>query len=217
MSTTDKQAIIDYCDALVKTGDVFTIHWDGGNDSGQYELRLNGEDIACPWPEEAEQLMQLVHHELGYCSFAGDFSCYGSAQYDSDSKCFTGIDEYNTSEISAVVGEFPIEIPSAIWFDQLEIVFTTQEYVVVDITPVFANGPIDPSHIKMTEGIEKKLYDQVTREIKNIADFSYMEDRLLIERGDFEAKGDKLLYTITHIDCQIDVHNSTNVLIDLNE
>jgi len=215
MSKINKNDLIAFCDEIVKIGEELSISWSGGNDSGEYLVKRNGKEIEYPLPETVQYLIELAEESLGYYSFSGNYYCEGSAYYDSINKCFRGLDSYEDSETTAVACAIPIDIPSRIWFDSLQIEIDYYNKLEVNVKLVLANGPISDDHKAFTKNLENNLRAIIPQIIDSIEDFASMMDRIVVTRGEFIPEGEKLKFLIKEINYEMNTDTETEVLIDL--
>src|ERR1700735_3777194 len=117
MTKSDNEALIARCDQLTENGQVLSIDWEGGGDSGEFTMKLNGEDVS-EQTEIDERIIELVAEGIGYESFACHSSTHGSAISDRWEKSFSGTDFYSSSDQGVEECSIKLTIPSWLWFDR---------------------------------------------------------------------------------------------------
>lgn len=213
----DYTALIAFFDHLVQSGEQLALCWNGGGDTGEYQLKHNGEIIEI----EDERLNQLFHRacqQLGHYGFDGEYYCEGSASYDPQTKRFDGIDRYSRSDTATAKCEIPLEIPSELWFDQLEITLESDnDNSIVIITLLVKNGPLSPAHEQIQTMLTEIIDLHLSAATGSVRDFECIWDRTVIDRKDFEPKGDLLVHTIKEFECQTTQIDVIPVFIKLKE
>ncbi len=107
------QLAIDYYSALHLAGNKIVLEWNGGNDSGSVNLKINDEEVQVEWwNESALNLYNKIHawvidkmyDELDYGSWAGDFSAAGCAEFKIQDAFigFEGTDLYSEDEHGSI-------------------------------------------------------------------------------------------------------------------
>lgn len=196
---TTLSAIRTYCDQITDDGSELSVKWDGGNDSGFFELCLDdkeipsGEGIAC-------DLLTLIEEHLGYGSFAGDFSTEGRLIYNRETKCFEGQDIYGETEDTFRDCKLPIVIPSHIWFDRILVELDYQEGHAgntVSLTLLVNNGPVLPVHKEWERRYEIELDRLFRQEVEQIEDLTGVWDTVELDTGNFSPHGTQLLCNLT--------------------
>lgn len=116
---TNKE-IIKWCDRKHLKNQTVSLHWEGGNDSGWCWIEVDGKQVLSD-KGIPRQLVDLMYEQLDYGSWAGEFNTHGEAVYNADKKAFVGTDYYSASEQRSVDAHISIRIPSAVWFDTINI------------------------------------------------------------------------------------------------
>ena len=155
-------------EALVKkhgTTDI-KITWEGGNDEGCYDLLIKGESIDCYSDRESIEykLIDQISEDIGYYSFAGDFSCSGQASLNKDATAFIGEDSFTDNQDFSHSFEPPlkIKIPKDLWFDSIMIhIHGYGEDVAAEVRLFISNGPVSEDHIKFEKDTEAYLRGEV--------------------------------------------------------
>lgn len=197
MSKTDRLKIINYCDGLTKHGEKLAVTWSGGNDSGWFQLELDGEPIH-ETSKLDDSITDLVENELGYGSFAGDFSTDGELIYNRDTKSFEGTDTY--SETSSEKNDCAIEIyiPKNIWFDQLEVQIEASYETIEEASVRFiiTNGPRIPAHSELENQLKQKILKKFLQEIRKIDECTSVWENFILKFDEFISKGKERVFTI---------------------
>lgn len=161
-------------DAIVKkygTTDI-KITWEGGNDEGCYDLFIKGESIDFYGNRESieSKLIDQISEDIGYYSFAGDFSCSGEASLNDDATAFIGQDSFTDSQDFKYSFDTPIKIkiPKDFWFDSIMIhIHGYGEDVAADVRLVISNGPVSEDHITFEKDTSKYLREEVEKALDN--------------------------------------------------
>ena len=168
-SKEEKQlSILEWCDAMVAKGHKLSLTWDGGNDSGWVEFKIDDED-----PKEenqyTESLKNYCYDTLDYGSWAGDFSASGEAVYEPKQKAFIGLDNYSTEEVVNEDIKVFLRVPKDVWFDGLSIqVEESQGHVYkegVEVELLVQNGFTTDRHAKVASEIATAVIEAFDREL----------------------------------------------------
>jgi hypothetical protein len=157
-------------EALVKkhgTTDI-RITWEGGNDEGCYDLFIKGGSIDCYSNRESieSKLIEQMAEDIGYYSFAGDFSCSGEASLNADATAFVGSDSCTDSQDFKYSFDTPvkIKIPKDFWFDSIMIhIHGYGEDVAADVRLIISNGPVSEDHIDFEKDTSKYLIGEIEK------------------------------------------------------
>ena len=119
--------VIKWCDDKSQNDQKVTIHWEGGGDSGWVYLQVDGESVSC---DEAEWLVDKMHNELDYGSWAGEYSANGVAEYNSENKSFEGTDYYSEDDYESHTLNIPIyfKVPKKFYLESLHVEFEDIPY-----------------------------------------------------------------------------------------
>lgn len=208
MKYSEDISITNWCDEQAEHGKL-TAGWDGGNDSGSYFIRLDGEELAYLWsentdenPPPSQKLVNMLAAVSEYGSFAGDFSTDCELTYDPELKAFTGTDVYSETEDADKQGIITFKVRKDLWFDQVELTWNGNsdgpDECSADLTML--NGPEVSEH--ETEG--KEIANQIHKQLEDFFDEkdnvdSYSEWGKVISRSELVEEGDYLVGTITSI------------------
>lgn len=179
-----KKSILNWLDEQASQGKKLTIVWDGGNDSGWVHFQIDGEEYE---DEHTEHLVEAVHDELDYGSWAGDYSASGKAIYNSEEKAFIGVDDYRESESYAQDTQISVVVPKNLWFDTLNISVEMASYEdSVHVRSQFRlkNGFLTPEHNVAAEQINKHLeseVDDVVESVSNVDEVDSVWESITID------------------------------------
>ena len=173
------QDIINWCDKHAENGEELAINWEGGGDSGWVYFTIDGESCTEP---EAEYLVDKMHDELDYGSWAGEYSANGSATYDPESKSFDGVDWYSEEEYRTHELQIPIEftIPKKYYFEVLRVELENViEEGNVTISANTRNGFINEELVALVSDLEKSLVEKIEK--------AFDEELPSIERSGYQT------------------------------
>jgi len=186
-SNEEQLSILEWCDAMVAKGHTLTLEWDGGNDSGWVEFKIDGEN-----PEEnqyTESLKNYCYDTLDYGSWAGDFSASGEAVYEPKQKAFMGVDNYSTEEIVNEDIKVFLRIPKDVWFDGISIQVEESQGSVyqegVDVELLVQNGFTTDRHAEVASEIATAVRDAFDKELDEDDECNMFADHIY-RSTDFE-------------------------------
>ena len=217
--TKEKYAeIIDHCDTLTANGQNLSVSWDGGGDSGWFELKLDDEPKG-ELNDLEDLIVELVSDELGYGSFAGEFSTSGSVAYNRETRCFEGLDTYSESTGDSHLCTIEVRVPKDIWFDRINLFIQCEDCEVMQTSASFFvnNGPRIEAHAVAEEIIAAALGENVKIEISDMQDNVYVSQDITIRANEFEVKEDTLCFTITEFDYSYEDSHSKEITIHLTD
>ena len=179
MNTQVINDLTAYCDKLTEDGKELSVEWDGGGDSGQFTMLLNGEDITA-WDDSPEaQILDVVMNKLDYGSFAGEFHTEGTLIYDREQKAFKGVDNYSYTEGTEEEVNISFVIPDDIWFDSVFLfVDTPEELPEVRLDITVDNGPVSDRHLELEEKLSEELSEAILHKIEDSFDGCWFELRI---------------------------------------
>ena len=169
-----KQKAKKYVDKLVSEGaEKIKITWEGGNDEGSFYLYVDEKEVDIDWNRKdgTYDLVDYIAGEIGYGSFAGDFSTNGEVVYDIEKKAFIGEDSYE--ELNEFTYKFRkplvLTIPKDLWFDTVVVDMSGyDDDIDISVRLSITNGPVVQEHIdfesKSVEDLHKvakQLFDDV--------------------------------------------------------
>jgi len=196
MSNHNYSSIRQRCDDLTKTGDILSVSWDGGNDSGMFEIKLN--DMAVEVTSEADDsIIALVADYLGYGSFAGDFSTEGQVIYNRKSRCFEGTDRYGETEDDIKACSIPVVVSREIWFDEFHIHVEIDAGISeIEAQIIVLDGPYTDAHGSYETEVSNALQRSFSEAIETVANFDRLWDEFIIKKSEFAEDGDNWVYMI---------------------
>lgn len=218
MTTNKNAAMANHCDKLTQNGEELAITWDGGGDSGYFEMLLDGKPIEHTGTIENE-VIQLVADHIGYGSFDGDFSASGKVKYDRENKCFEGTDRYLTSEQETHACEIPVIVPGDVWFDRLDIRVEENEQDELFVTAAFfmVNGPCTDEHHRCERIIEEQLAELIGDEIIHIDPYHGITELFQIEFREFSQTGDQVVHVLKEFEYQYEDTITKHIHIPLTQ
>lgn len=192
------KAMQDHCDELTKDGNELSVKWEGGNDSGWFELSVNGKEIDNPSPL-VQDIIEFVENHIGYGSFAGDFFTDGELSYNRADKCFVGADTYSETDQRIQECEIAFSIPETVWFDHLTLSVSSErsnDTIEASIFLQILNGPHPEDFDTTKSQLEIHINQQFSDLIDHIEDFAGIWEEYLFPRKDFQARDGMLHYSI---------------------
>jgi hypothetical protein len=170
----NKQKAKEYVAKLVSEGaKEIKVTWEGGNDEGSYYLYVDGKDIHIDWHKKdgAYDLIDFIGDEIGYGSFAGEFSTDGEVVYDVEKGAFLGDDNYEEQQEFTYKFRKPLvlTVPKDLWFDTVEVDMSGyDDDIDVSVRLSVTNGPVVQEHIDFESDsvaalnvIANQLFDDV--------------------------------------------------------
>jgi hypothetical protein len=223
----DKQlSLRQRLDAIAAEGKEIKVTWEGGNDSGGYNMFIDGEEVNYGDTLYDEVVEDIVADAVDYGGWAGDFSADGSVYYDADRGAFIGEGKETESE-SATLEDISIEIriPKALNFDAFEI--TTQgtfcwEELSIDCKFIISNGPVFPEHSEVEDTMNTYVRESVTHileteEACREEEIGWVSNDWYISIGEFKEDGDELVHVIDNIDYSYNNTKYQSYHIPINE
>jgi hypothetical protein len=171
---TQKQKAKKYLNKLLSEGGKeVKITWEGGNDEGSFSLYVDEKEVSVDWNKRdgSYDLIDYVAEEIGYGSFAGDFSSNGEVIYDIEKGAFIGNDYYEEQQEFTYKFRKPLifTIPKDLWFDTIEVDMSGyDDDIDASVRLSITNGPVVQEHIdfesksvKALREIPKQLFEDV--------------------------------------------------------
>jgi hypothetical protein len=211
------KSLLQYCDELSQQGNTISIEWDGGNDSGDYDVKINGQSVAdSPYTRALTECMDQV---LEYGSWAGEYYAEGKAEYNPQTKCFEGTDNFSTEEYETVGKSLSFKVPKDIWFDNVDIEINGESF---HVSLGLKNGYKTKRHQEVTKDLENQLETIATEMADTYADnagieeyeFSYLG--ATIERSEMKDQGDHYLASIENDSLYIRHHTEEARSVELD-
>lgn len=194
----DYKAMIAYCDEATKNGEKLSVTWDGGGDSGWFEMIQDGKKIDDP-SGFLYAMYDYIAEYMGYGSFAGDYSTSGELVYDRKSKSFEGIDYYSDTSTDTHTCAIEIRIPNKVWFDRLELRIDAEGGIVEKDTSaqlIVLNGPHIHEHDYWEGEINYIVQEGIREASEEIEDICDINERITIEYDAFIPEGNELVFTV---------------------
>lgn len=198
--------IIKWCDEKAAQGEL-AITWDGGNDSGCFYLKLDGDELENDWENKGSfetQLLNWAAEEIDYGSFAGDFYTDGYLVYDPATKCFTGTDSYSETDYDTIEdAAIRIEVPKNLWFDEvhLDVDGDDDDIHTVEASLIIKNGPLTVAHEQWGKDQEEKLIKVFNKTLDRVeVTVDSVSQNYTIPFADFQEEGDHMVHVITEIE-----------------
>ena len=194
-------------DDLASQGKEIKVTWEGGNDSGGYNLFIDGDEVH--YGDVAyDEIVDALSDSINYGSWSGDFFADGFVVYNSDEGAFIGEGKDTDSE-NGLLEDVNIEIrvPKALNFDSIEIT-TEGTYCWGELTATcrFAidNGPVFPEHTVVENDMETHVRESVehilgTDKACKDEEVGWVYNEWSIKRESFKEDGDDLVGFINEI------------------
>jgi hypothetical protein len=204
----DKQlSLRQKLDALAAQGKEIKVTWEGGNDSGGYNLFIDNVEVNDN--VLFDEIVDPISNTIDYGTWAGDYFADGSVVYNSDEGSFMGEGKDTESEGGTLDGiTIEIRVPKSLNFDSVEI-NTEGTYCLGELNTTcrfgIANGPVFPEHTE----VEDALRDHVRDTISTIIDtdlackdeeVGWVYNDWSIKRESFKEDGDDLVAIIDEMD-----------------
>lgn len=205
-----------YCNQLTKNDETLIIKWDGGNDSGYFQVFLDDKELD-PTDEQVERLIMFVDTRIGYGSFAGDFWTQGEVEFKKYESRFYGIDTLCKTETETNNCEIEIYLPNDIWFDELRLQIYHQGFKAETINAelVVNNGPFTDYHRQLAENVMEDFKAKVASFIEchheNIS--VWYEQQIPLDN--FTKIKNRLCHTIKELIIEVERGNEEEIIINL--
>ena len=171
---TNKQKAKKYLTKLLSEGaKEIRVVWEGGNDEGSFYLYVDEKEVDVDYTKNngTYDLIDYIAGEIGYGSFAGDFSTNGEVIYDIEKSAFIGDDSYEEQQEFTYKLRKPLvlTIPKDLWFDTVEIDMSGyDDDIDVTVRLSVTNGPVVQEHLEFESNsvtalkeIASQLFDDV--------------------------------------------------------
>lgn len=212
-------------DALAEEGKEIRVTWEGGNDSGGYNLFIDGVEVN--YGDVAyDEIVDVIADTIDYGSWSGDYFADGEVYYEVDKGAFIGSGKETETETISVDASIEIKIPKALNFDTVQISTEGSYCLGEDISSWFRfvinNGPVFPEHLETEKKMEEFLVTKITHILETDEsckneEISWVGNDWTIRRESFEEDGDDLLYTIDEIYLSVNVTNTKDFIIEIKE
>jgi hypothetical protein len=176
--TTKQKAKKHLTKLLSEGGKEVKITWEGGNDEGSFYLYVDEKEVSVDWNKRdgSYDLIDYVAEEIGYGSFAGDFSSNGEVVYDVEKKAFIGNDSYEEQQEFTYKFRKPLilTIPKDLWFDTIEVDMSGyDDDIDASVRLSITNGPVVQEHMDFESNSTKalrKIADQLFDDLDEVRD-----------------------------------------------
>lgn len=209
-----KLTLVEWCDQQVAEGHELSITWDGGGDSGWAEFKLDGSEYN---DEYTEELVGYMYDELDYGSWAGEFTATGTAIYNSETKCFEGVDNYSEDKTINWDTDIKIRVPKTIWFDILRINIEDEE---ITVRFHIKNGYLSDEHAELEEKIQTYIREEVDKEKDKFSEmyaFRSLWENIDANGSEFIEDGDDLIFTIKSLDMGTYSEIETDIVLNVSD
>lgn len=193
-------------DSLAAEGKEIKVTWDGGNDSGSFNVFINDKELS--WTDElSKAIIDAIESEIDYGSWAGDFYADGEVYYSATEGAFVGEGKEVTTEYDTADITFEIRIPKALNFDRITIdTEGGSEYdeLRCQFRLIVNNGPVFEEHVNLEEHWKDKIetmFRDFSDDLQLKADTNVegMYNDWIIQRDEMIEDGDDLVHTIDDV------------------
>lgn len=183
MNTKEKAKV--YLEELLSNGaQEIRITWEGGNDEGSFNLFVDDKEVTIIHTKKdgAYELVDFIADEIGYGSFAGDYSANGEVIYDVEQEAFIGTDDCEMLEDYNYKFKKPLVFPilKELWFDSVSVEISGySEDMDISVRLSISNGPVFQEHIDFesnTVKVLEKEVDQIFNDIDEVRDVWYSQE-----------------------------------------
>jgi hypothetical protein len=195
-------------DAIAAEGKEIKVTWEGGNDSGGYNLFVD--EVEVNYKDAFfDEVVDFISDTIDYGSWAGDYSADGSVCYNADQGAFIGEGKDTTSESACLDGiSIEIRVPKYLNFDSVDME-TEGTFCWDDIVCSFRfginNGPVFEEHSDIEKSMESYLLESVTHILQTDEackgeEIGWVPNTWSIPREEFKEEEDSLVFIIDSID-----------------
>lgn len=215
-----KKSIINWLNQLHEDGNEIKILWDGGGDSGWAHFEVDGEEVD---NEYSRALVDAMYDVLDYGSWAGEFSANGEAEYDPETKAFTGTDYYSEDDWETVEANIVIQVPKELWFETLHIECECNhdDDPEISVRFIVKNGFLTDVHQEFCSNLENILasdFNDLFNQYNRDDNFRGCSDSWIIERSEMQEEEDGLLvYNIDKVEIQTMQSEDKEICLELDE
>jgi hypothetical protein len=210
----------EYLDKVVEEKGSFSVSWDGGGDDGCYTVHHGDEtvDHYSVKNEIVKDIVEKVHYRLGYGSFAGNYYCQGRVDYDPETKCLVGDDNYSEEEYNTMSIEknpIRINVPEELWFVSMDVTTDCDYHATVNF---LIEGPVHELHESTEKITRKKLMKELEKRVvgKQVGT-AYGEYLFRFDEFKIDKKNKVRYVEIKEIETQETNEQNTSILIDFSE
>ena len=195
-------------DALAAEGKEIKVTWEGGNDSGGYNLFVD--EVEVNYGDAFfDEVVDFISDTIDYGSWAGDYSADGAVYYNKDEGSFIGEGKDTTSDGGCLEGiSIEIRVPKYLNFDSIDMetegTFCFDE-LVCSFRFGINNGPVFEEHSDIEKSMESYLLESVTHilqtdEACKDEEIGWVSNTWSIPREEFKEEEDSLVFIIDSID-----------------
>jgi len=211
-------------DALAAEGKKIKVTWEGGNDSGGYNLFVDGDQVNYG-DAFFDEVIDFVSDTIDYGSWSGDYFADGAVYYNKDEGSFIGEGKDTTSDGGCLEGiSIEIRVPKYLNFDSIDMetegTFCFDE-LVCSFRFGINNGPVFEEHSDIEKSMESYLLESVTHilqtdEACKDEEIGWVSNTWSIPREEFKEEEDSLVFIIDSIDYNFNntVHQSYHITIN---
>ena len=213
-------------DDLAAEGKEIKVTWEGGNDSGGYNLFIDGEEVNYGDTLYDELVEEIISEEIDYGSWAGDYSADGSVYYNAHKGAFIGEGREVESD-GAYLEDISIEIrvPKILNFDSIQInTEGTFCWGELDVTFRFIinNGPVFEEHSKIENSMMYYVRESITHILETHNDskdeeIGWVSNNWSIRTESFKEDGDDLVSIISDLSFSYNIETCKSYHITINE
>jgi hypothetical protein len=192
---------------MAAEGKEIKVTWEGGNDSGGYNLFVD--EVEVNYGDAFyDEVIDFVSDTIDYGSWAGDYSADGVVYYNADEGAFIGEGKETESDSATLEGiSIEIRIPKALNFDAFEIITEgthCSEELSIDCKFIISNGPVFPEHGEVEDNMNYYVMESVTHILETDGackdeEIGWVGNDWYISREEFKEDGDELVYVIDNI------------------
>lgn len=212
-------------DDLVSQGKEIKVTWEGGNDSGGYDLFID--DVKMDYyDDQYDAIVNPISDAIDYGSWAGDFSADGSVVYDPEQEAFVGEGRDVESEGSSLEDvSIEVRVPKALNFDSVEI-HTEGTFCWDELNTTcrfgITNGPVFPEHTDVEDAMETHIRESITHLLETHdesrgEEVGWVYNEWSIPRESFKEDGDHLVAVLDTIDYTYNNTKHQSYHIPINE
>jgi hypothetical protein len=213
-------------DALAAEGKEIKVTWEGGNDSGGYNLFVDGVEVNYSDTLYDELVEEIISDEIDYGSWTGDYSADGSVVYNSDQGAFIGEGREVESDYCSLKDvSIEIRVPKILNFDRIQI-NTEGTFCWGELDATFRfiinNGPVFEEHSKIEKSMVCYVEESITHILETHKDakdeeIGWVSNEWSIRRESFKEDGDDLVSNINEVDFGYNIETCKSYHISINE
>lgn len=160
------------------------VTWEGGNDDGSFYLFVDDKEITVDYDKKngTYDLVDFIADEIGYGSFAGNFSVNGDVTYDVEQRAFIGEDDCEILEDYTYKFKKPLVFPilKELWFDNVLVDISGYSGDIdISVRLSISNGPVFQEHMDFESNavkVIKKEIDTLFDEVDEAKDFWFSQE-----------------------------------------